>query len=325
MAEHDAQLAALRHEIDAVDTKLHDLLMQRTELAVRVGEVKARAQPIGRTPDEGAKFVRPAREAQILRRLVGRHKGPLPKSVIVRMWREMISALLQVEGPFVVAVYAPADEPGYWDLARDHYGCRVPVLGFDRLNHAISALLDGRSTVAILPFPHEDDRDPWWRRVAMTGAKVPHVIARLPFGDPGNQRSRGLQALVLGTTPNEPTGSDRGLLVLETRDPVSRSSLRDALNGAQLRPVFIQAFQELGGREQHLVEIDGFLAADDPRLAVMAKALGGDSRVIAIGGYATPLAAADLAGEPAPVPVRRADGPAAEPKAVQENAAGDSA
>ena len=299
MAEHDDQLAALRREIDSVDTKLHNLLMQRTELAVKVGEVKAKAQPIGRTPSEGSKFVRPAREAQILRRLVARHKGRLPKSVMVRMWREMISALLQVEGPFVVAVYTPPEEAGYWDIARDHYGCRVPIQSFDRLNHAISAVLDGQATVAVLPLPHEGDRDPWWRRIAVKQPKVPHVIARLPFGDPGNQRGRGLQALVIGTTPNEPTERDRGLLVAETREPVSRSSLRDALVAAKLTPVFIQAFQEPGGPEQQLVEVEGFLAADDPRLVALTEALGPQSRAIAIGGYAMPLSAEELANEPA--------------------------
>jgi hypothetical protein len=146
--------------------------------------------------------------------------------------------------------------------------------------------------------PHEGDRDPWWRRIAVRQPKVPHVIARLPFGDPGNQRGRGLQALVIGTTPNEPTDIDRGLLVAETREPVSRSAIRDALNTAQFRPIFIQAFQELGGPEQQLVEIEGFLAPDDPRLAALAKALGPDSRAISIGGYAVPLSAAELAGEP---------------------------
>jgi chorismate mutase-like protein len=312
MAEHDDQLAALRRQIDSVDTQLHDLLMQRTELAVKVGEVKAKAQPIGRTPSEGAKFVRPAREAMILRRLIARHKGKLPKAVMVRMWREMISALLQVEGPFVVAVYNPPEEPGYWDIARDHYGCRVPILGFDRLNHAISAVLDGQATVAVLPLPHEGDRDPWWRRIAVKQPKVPHVIARLPFGDPGNQRGRGLQALVIGTTPNEATDKDRGdkdrgLLVAETRDPVSRSTLRDALTSAKLKPVFIQAFQELGGPEQHLVEIEGFLAPDDARLAALAKGLGAESRAIAIGGYAMPLTAEELAGEPAAKPAKTSD------------------
>ena len=313
MAEHDDQLAALRHEIDSVDTKLHNLLMQRTELAVKVGEVKARAQPIGRTPSEGAKFVRPAREAQILRRLIARHKGKLPKTVMVRMWREMISALLQVEGPFVVAVYTPPEEPGYWDIARDQYGCRVPILGFDRLNHAISAVLDGQATVAVLPLPHEGDRDPWWRRIAVKQPRVPHVIARLPFGDPGNQRGRGLQALVIGTSPNEPTEHDRGLLVAETRDPVSRSTLRDALNTAKLTPVFIQSFQELGGPEQHLVEVEGFLAPDDARLAAFANGLGPEARAIAIGGYAVPLTSAELANE-APV-ARPAPPKAPEPTA----------
>lgn len=314
MAEHDDQLAALRREIDSVDTDLHNLLMRRTELAVKVGEVKAKAQPIGRTPSEGAKFVRPAREAQILRRLVGRHKGKLPKPVVVRMWREMISALLQVEGPFVVAVYNPSEEPGYWDIARDHYGCRVPVLGFDRLNHAISAVLEGQATVAVLPLPHEGDRDPWWRRIAVKQPKVPHVIARLPFGDPGNQRGRGLQALVIGTTPNEPTGHDRSLLVAETREPVSRSALRDALNAVQLKPVFIQAFQELGGPEQHLVEVEGFLAPDDPRLAALAKSIAAESRVTAIGGYAVPLTAEELAVEkPAKAPEPAAEATSGEP------------
>jgi chorismate mutase len=284
--------------------------MQRTELAVRVGEVKAQAQPIGRNPGEGAKFVRPAREAQILRRLVARHKGKLPKAVVVRMWREMISALLQVEGPFVVAVYTPPEEPGYWDLARDHYGCRVPIQGFDRLNHAISAVLDGQATVAVLPQPHEGDRDPWWRRIAVRQPNVPHVIAKLPFGDPGNQRGRGLQALVVGTTPNEPTDHDRGLLVVETRDPVSRGAVRDALVAAQLKPVFIQAHQEPGGQEQHLVEVEGFLGKDDPRLAALFRSLGPDSRAIEIGGYALPLTPAELAGEAtAAAPKRAAKAP----------------
>jgi len=295
MAETEDQLAALRRDIDAVDTKLHDLLMQRTELAVRVGEVKAKSQPIGRSPRDGAKFVRPAREAQILRRLAQRHKGKLPKGVVVRMWREMISALLQVEGPFVVAVYTPADQPGYWDLARDHYGAKVPLHGFDRLSHAISSVIDGQATVAILPLPHEDDRDPWWRRIAVRTPNVPHVIARLPFGDPGNQRGRGLQGLVIGTAACEPTGNDRSLLVAEASQPISRSTMRDALSQAGLTPVFVQSFQELGGPDQHLVEVEGFLAPDDPRLAQLAKSLGADSRVIGIGGYAVPLSAEELA------------------------------
>src|SRR4051812_50062939 len=124
MAENDEQLAALRREIDSVDTKLHNLLMQRTELAVKVGEVKAQAQPIGRAPSEGAKFVRPAREAKILRRLIGRHKGKLPKSVMVRMWRGEDSGVLPGGGAGVGAGYTPPGEAGGWGMGPRPYGCR---------------------------------------------------------------------------------------------------------------------------------------------------------------------------------------------------------
>ena len=126
MTGPDQQLAALRAEIDAIDSQLHDLLMRRTDLAVQVGEVKARVQPLGGTPADGAKFIRPAREALILRRLVARHSGRLPKAVIVRMWREMISALLQVEGPFVVAVQAPKDDTALWARGRARTARTLP-------------------------------------------------------------------------------------------------------------------------------------------------------------------------------------------------------
>jgi chorismate mutase / prephenate dehydratase len=293
MAKTDDQLAALRRDIDAIDSQLHDLLMRRTDLAVKVGEVKAMAQPIGTSLAEGAKFIRPAREALILRRLVGRHHGKLPRGVVVRMWREMISALLQVEGPFAVAVYAPADRPGFWDMARDHYGSRVPVTVCDRLNQTVSAVLDGKATVAILPFPNEDDPEPWWPHLI---GRAPHVIARLPFGDPGNQRNRGLQALVIGAAQAEPTGRDRSLVVIETVGQVSRSSLRDALNACRLEPTLIQSRQNQQGPELHLIEIREFLARDDARLANLAHAVGDGARATWIGGYAEVLTAQELAG-----------------------------
>jgi chorismate mutase/prephenate dehydratase len=291
------QLGALRAEIDAVDSQLHDLLMRRTELAVKVGEVKAKVQPLGGTPADGSKFIRPAREALILRRLVARHDGGLPKAVIVRMWREMISALLQVEGPFVVAVQAPKGDTALWDLARDHYGSRVKILTFSRVDRALSAVMDGSATVAVLPFPREDDVDPWWRRL-MGSAQLPNVIGRLPFGDPGNQRNPDLQALVVGRSPTEPTDRDHSLIVLEAPEPVSRSSLRQALAGVGLETSFIHGGRDQLGPDLNLIEVAGFVAEADPRLTLVASGLGKDARLHAIGSYAEPLTKAELTDEP---------------------------
>jgi len=219
------QLGALRAEIDSIDSQLHDLLMRRTELAVKVGEVKARVQPLGGTPADGSKFIRPAREALILRRLVARHGGKLPKAVIVRMWREMISALLQVEGPFVVAVQAPRGDTALWDLARDHYGSRVRITPLADVKAVLAAVNKGRATVGILPMPIAGERMPWWPALdhapsGSSGGKTPHVMGRLPFGDIGNVRDPKAQAMVIGRAPNEPTGEDRTWVALHGKKAI---------------------------------------------------------------------------------------------------------
>lgn len=303
MASVEEKLAALRQEIDAVDNHLHDLLMRRCELAVQVGKVKAERQPVGSTPAEGAKFIRPAREAQILRRLVARHSGKLPKAVIVRLWRELISALLQVEGPFAVAVYSPDSEPGYWDIARDHYGSRVAVSGFDRVGMVLGAVQDGNATVGVVPVPREDDSDPWWRHLLAAGG--PHIMGRLPFGDAGNHRGSPVEALVIGRAMNEPTGHDRSLLVVEPSREMSRSALKTAVTKAGLVPTFFGAWRSPHvGADLHLVEVEGFfptgsLAVQDTAgaqapLAALTQGQLEGAHLTVIGSYAVPFSAQDL-------------------------------
>lgn len=306
MASVEEKLAALRQEIDAVDNQLHDLLMRRTDLAVQVGKVKAERQPVGKNAADGAKFIRPAREAQILRRLVARHTGKLPKAVIVRLWRELISALLQVEGPFAVAVYAPENEPGFWDAARDHYGSRVLITGFDRVGQVLGAVQDGQATVGVLPVPREDDTDPWWRHLTAQSSGAPHVMGRLPFGDAGNQRGNPVEALVVGHARNEPTGHDRSLLVVEPGREISRSALKAALTKSGLTPTLFSGWRSPDlGQDLHLVELEGFFAPGplstrdengvENGFAPLNRGQFENAHLTIIGSYAVPFARQELA------------------------------
>jgi chorismate mutase/prephenate dehydratase len=291
MTGPDKQLAALRAEIDAVDSQLHDLLMRRTDLAVQVGEVKARVQPLGGTPADGSKFIRPAREALILRRLVARHEGKLPKAVIVRMWREMISALLQVEGPFVVAVQAPKGETALWDLARDHYGSRVKITPVPDSADVLNAVARGKATVGILPMPRLGERSPWWPQLLAPGESVPHVMGRLPFGDIGNVRDPKAEAMVIGRAPNEPTGDDRSWLVLSLKAPRSRRAVLAAAEA--LGPDARLCLDRAGKGRDWLLDVAGFASEID--VAAVGQALDAEARVL--GSYAAPLPAAALADD----------------------------
>src|SRR6185437_15050923 len=103
----------LRRRIDEIDDRLHDLLMQRTEVV----EAVAASKRLDEAP-----ALRPGREAAIVRRLVARHAGHFPPGALVRMWREMFSAMVGLQTGFAVAVYVGEAGNGYWDLARDHFG-----------------------------------------------------------------------------------------------------------------------------------------------------------------------------------------------------------
>src|SRR5205814_7330018 len=64
MASADNPLDDLRCQIDGIDDALHDLLIRRAEIAERIGKLKS--ESAGGAP---AVFLRPGREAIVLRRL----------------------------------------------------------------------------------------------------------------------------------------------------------------------------------------------------------------------------------------------------------------
>ncbi|MEO5378477.1 MAG: prephenate dehydratase [Magnetococcus sp. DMHC-6] len=88
-----------REAIDRIDNRIHDLLMERVQWVVKVGELKDR--------QADASFYRPEREAQIHRRLEERHRGPMPVDALHRIFREIISSSLRLEQQIAVAYLGP--------------------------------------------------------------------------------------------------------------------------------------------------------------------------------------------------------------------------
>src|SRR5262249_11256047 len=70
----------LRKEIDRIDEAMHQLLIERSTIIDRLIAVK-------RSQDTGTSAFRPAREAEMMRRLVKRHQGILPLDTVESIWR----------------------------------------------------------------------------------------------------------------------------------------------------------------------------------------------------------------------------------------------
>lgn len=277
----------LRKEIDRIDESIVALMIERREIVRTVAAVKGDLA-------DGRVALRPAREAAIMRRLVALAGDRFPRAPLVRMWRELVAALTRVQTPLSVAVHVPPSVPGYWDIARDHFGSFTPVKRFDTSSQALRAVGDGADSVAVLPMPHEDD--PWWRALLSGGDQRLRVIARLPFGAPGWGCGDDLSALVVGRLEEEPSGDDISLLAIESVVDVSRARLRDVLHGVGLEPRWLAAWREPGtAHTQHLIEVDGFIDTGEARLSQAQSAARGEIlRLLRVGVYARPLAAADL-------------------------------
>lgn len=274
------RLNALRQEIDSIDGDLHGLIRRRATL---VGEITA-------SKPAGGLALRPGREAQIMRTRLATHDGGFPAAAVYRMWREMMSAFSLMQTPGLkVAVCRPADQPGYWDLARDHFGCQVPMIGYESPAQVLAEVRAQPTTIGVVPAPIEADSAPWWPLLAGRDPTLPNVVARLPFLVMPNARARGITALVLARIEPEDSGDDRALISLESEQGFSRDRLSAALVKAGLPPYASAMDQVVAGVHHYLFELPGVIVDADPRLRVLEQTLALQRGTVAtIGAYALP-------------------------------------
>jgi chorismate mutase len=162
-------LDVLRQEIDSIDAQVHGLLMQRGDIIDRLISVK-------KTQEVGSAF-RPAREADMMRRLVQRHRGILPIDTIESIWRVIISTFTYVQAPFSVHADISLGESTMRDSARFHFGFTVPYISHFSAPAAVEAVAHSKGDLALIPAT--SSRTPWWTALEADGA--PKIIARLPF------------------------------------------------------------------------------------------------------------------------------------------------
>jgi len=164
-------LAALRAEIDHIDETMHGLLMQRSEIIDRLIAVK-------QTQETGSAF-RPAREAEMMRRLVDRHHGILPLDTVESIWRVIIATFTYVQSPFSVHSDLSAGDALMRDSARFHFGFTVPFVPHMGASGVVQAVSQSKGDLGLVPATAVAGAGAWWTALEFDAA--PKIIARLPF------------------------------------------------------------------------------------------------------------------------------------------------
>jgi chorismate mutase len=163
-------LADLRREIDRIDEAMHRLLMERGDIIDRLIAVK-------QTQETGSAF-RPAREADMMRRLVERHRGILPLDTAESIWRVIISTFTYVQAPYAVHADMTAGDAAMRDSARFHFGFTAPLVPHMGAAGVVAAVSANRSDLGLISATGAN-AGAWWS--ALEPVDAPKIIARLPF------------------------------------------------------------------------------------------------------------------------------------------------
>jgi chorismate mutase / prephenate dehydratase len=254
-------LARLRQEIDAVDDQILDLLLRRFDLGQGVAVAKRNMPP--------APNMRPAREAEILRRLAARWRGPAPVSTLAAIWRHIISTVLGLQGTFTVHL-TEDDRETTPPLAVGHFSAGAQFQTHSTYERALAAAAADLQSIAILALPKGNPPSPWWSGLHEGPLRI---VARLPFLTPS-----AADAYVVARQEPGPSGDDISLAW------IAGGGRAWAEIGA-----LYSGFRLLAtDGDRYLAEQDGFWVGD----AVAAhrdRALPLSMDFQAVGAYARPL------------------------------------
>ena len=234
--------------------------------------------------------IRPGREAIILRRMLARHQGALPRQAIIRIWRELFGAALIIEGGQTMAVCDGEGGEARLALAREHFGPLTPMRRHANPAQTLADLTrEGGAQLAVLPPLAEDDEahGGWWPMLTATGPHRLYVIAQDPLLDQAGRGPAPGRRLCGGRRAARPSGDDRGLIALQLNADISRARIIALVREAGFEPGALWVRRLPGDPRMHaLVEVEGLVDDADPRLGAIA---GLDAPPVVVGGFAVPL------------------------------------
>ena len=143
MSTEAEKLNAIRERIDSIDEQIQDLINARAAAAAEVAHIKQQS-------GGEALYYRPEREAQVLRRVKERNKGPLDAEEMARLFREIMSACLALEYPLKIAFLGP--EGTFTQAAAlKHFGHSVTTMPLGSISDVFQEVEAGNCQYGVVP------------------------------------------------------------------------------------------------------------------------------------------------------------------------------
>ncbi|HFB55502.1 MAG TPA: hypothetical protein ENJ46_06210 [Hellea balneolensis] len=252
MAKENSQtpdMDILRQNIDRVDTALLELIAERMELAQAVRRAKS-----------GVDIWRPSREESHVRHLA--HKaGDISPELVSRIWAELTSASLTLQGPIKLYIALIGDELSGRTLVRDRFGASIPMQAYPTASAALAAAHNDPEGVAVVPAP--GGMNTWWTALGPRGAMSDmNILAALPRTGAWDWPV----AVAVSKAQCAPSGEDHTLLYVEHKSAGSALSRAQIFSRAKL-----SAHLRSDLETQCLYSIPEYIDEQDPRFKDISR------------------------------------------------------
>lgn len=141
-------IGEIRGRIDAIDEQIQALIDDRARLAREVGATKQASAAVD--------FYRPEREAEVLRNVLTRNRGPLKDEEMLRLFREIMSACLAQQDPLNVAFLGPDGTFTHAAVTR-HFGHSVRALPFPAVEDVFREVESGNADFGVVPIENSTE------------------------------------------------------------------------------------------------------------------------------------------------------------------------
>ena len=138
-----ADLSSVREQIDGIDREIQGLIAERALWAHQVGKAKGKLAA-------AVDYYRPEREAQVLRRVVDRNDGPLSDEVLVRLFREIMSACLAQQEPLKIGYLGPEGTFSQ-QAVHKHFGHSAKGLPMASIEEVFDEVAAGHADFGVVP------------------------------------------------------------------------------------------------------------------------------------------------------------------------------
>nr|VFJ68649.1 MAG: chorismate mutase / prephenate dehydratase [Candidatus Kentron sp. FW] len=152
MTTHEQKLKELRDRIDELDNELLVLLNKRGCIALDIAACKGDHV----NTDDGDYYYHPAREAEILQRLLATNQGPLSPREVVRLFKEIMSACRALQKNLSIAFLGP--QGTFTEAAAlRHFGQSVKTTPLDTIDGVFREVESGNCDYGVVPVENSSE------------------------------------------------------------------------------------------------------------------------------------------------------------------------